>query len=280
MKYYCPTTVSELNQLLQNDSILDSSKFLSGGTDILPRWEHPDHLPEHLIDLKKIDTLSGISEGETHVSIGALTTVETLRKNEIINKYFQSISQAASQFAGVQIRHRATIGGNICNASPAGDLLPCLYAHHAEVEIRHSSGVKKVPINTFITGPGQTSLKSGEIVSKVTLNKTNSNSLFYKLGLRQSMAISVINFSMVYDLEEDSTFKSLTAACGAVAPTVVYLDEFSKSILNNTPIKEALETIDTLIAPIDDIRASASYRRTALKNVLSYFVTSISTKNT
>ncbi len=273
MKYYRPMTKDELLDLTSG---LTNLQFLSGGTDILPRWENPDQLPSHLIDLKNINTFCGISEDDTHVSIGALTTVETLRKSDVIHSHFQSIVDAASQFAGVQIRHRATVGGNICNASPAGDLIPCLLAHRAAVELIGSSGVRVVPLNIFFTGPGKTIMKEGEILTKIILKKTGEKSLFYKLGLRQSMAISVINFAIVYSLDSNGELKSLNIACGSCAPTVVYLNHFTKAILHKIPIDNAIDFVEKDIQPIDDIRASANYRRTALKNVLKYYMKRLS----
>ncbi len=269
MKYYTPSSLSELNDLfLQTNN--SKITILSGGTDILPRWEEGITLPKHLIDLKKIHSISGIVEHDNKIIIGALTTVQDIYKSELIKTKYTALHQAASQFAGVQIRHRATIGGNICNASPAGDLLPGLYVHNAMIELTGPNGTRKLPINKCITGVGKTTLNNNEIVSAVILEKTEELSVFYKLGLRQSMAISIVNFAIAYRQTSPNLFDLQSIAAGAVAPTVVYLKEFTKAVNEGLPLEKAISLIEHDISPIDDIRASADYRKTVLKNLLTH----------
>ncbi len=275
MKYFRPSTVNELEKLLSDKLILNSKQFLSGGTDILPRWENGVSPPKHLIDLKKVERLSGISKEGNNISIGTLTTIQQLKDNPNISKHFPSIIQATSSFAGVQIRHRATIGGNICNASPAGDLIPCLYVHNAKVELLSPRGVRIIPVDEFFIGPGKTTLQKDEFLTKIILPISNIKSMFYKLGLRQSMAISVVNFALSYDLNPDNTLKSLNIACGAVAPTVVYLKYLVNAIINGESVESVIDLIYKDISPIDDIRASAEYRRKALKNLIAYTINNL-----
>jgi len=271
MKYYTPSSLSELNDLFLQ---INESKIsiLSGGTDILPRWEEGITLPKHLIDLKKINSISGIVEHDDKIIIGALTTVQDIYKSELIKTKYTALHQAASQFAGVQIRHRATIGGNICNASPAGDLLPGLYVHNAMIEITESKGTRILPINEFIIGVGKTALKNNEIVSAIIFEKSEKLSIFYKLGLRQSMAISVVNFAISYRQTSQNRFDLPSIAVGAVAPTVVYLKEFTKAVNEGLSLEKTISLIEHDISPIDDIRASAEYRRTVLRNMIQHFV--------
>lgn len=245
--------------------------ILAGGTDLIPRWEQNKRLmPDVLIDIKKIDELSGIRENEDEIIIGALTTIQDIKSSKLIRKEFGAIFEAATQFAGVQIRHRATIGGNICNASPAADLLPGLYAHQAEIQLIGPGGHRFIPVSNFIVGPGETVMESEEIVSDIHLPRKGKKSLFYKLGLRRSMAIAVVNFAIVYDTNLDNSFTSLNITAGAVAPTIVFLKSFSDAIMNGVPLDEAIRLVDKDISPINDIRATANYRRTSLKNVLKY----------
>lgn len=238
----------------------------------MPRWEQGMPLPNQLIDLKKISGLTGIQERYNEITVGALTTVQDIKDSKLIQNNFTALSDAASQFAGVQIRHRATIGGNICNASPAGDLLPGLYVHGAKVTLLGPDGERQIPISDFILGPGETGLRPQEVLVSVKLPIRAVDSLFYKLGLRQAMAISVVNFAIVSHLNSSGSFSELIVAAGAVSPTVVYLDGFASAILDGRAIEEAIELVDDDIHPINDIRASAAYRRTALKNVLKYFI--------
>ncbi len=270
MKYFAPKSLEELKDLFLSNHDLN---ILAGGTDVLPRWQdNPSLKLDVLVDIKKIPELIGIKESETDIKIGALTTVQDLKKSELMKLKFSSIYEAACQFAGVQIRHRATIAGNICNASPAGDLLPGLYVHHAVIEIYGPKGERRVPIHHFITDVGQIALEKDEIVTAVILPKSTESSLFYKLGLRQSMAISVVNFAIACEQESMGTFKTLTIAAGSVAPTVVYLKSFTDAIFNGINADDAIQLVDDEISPIDDIRASGSYRKSALKNVLKHTI--------
>jgi len=272
VKYYTPRNTGDLSLML-SDLPHESTSFIAGGTDMMPSWEQEtSSLPNHLVDLKKIAGLSGIHESGDEITIGTLTTVQDIQNSELIQTKFTALSEAANQFAGVQIRNRATVGGNICNASPAGDLLPGLYAHNAVVSLVGHAGERQMPIGEFITGPGETKLQPLEILTSISLPIRKKHSLFYKLGLRQSMAISVVNFAIVYEINSDGLLKSLKVIAGAVAPTVVTLDRFSKAVVEGKDLDEAIELVDENIAPINDIRATAEYRSKALKNVLRFYI--------
>ncbi len=112
-----------------------SWQHLAGGTDLMPAWQLSRTMPAHLVDLKGLTELTGIRDGEGAITIGALATLAEVERNPLVGQYCPALADAAREFAGVQIRHRATIGGNICNASPAGDTLPPLYAHGAMVRL-------------------------------------------------------------------------------------------------------------------------------------------------
>lgn len=270
MHYSRPKEHSELVQLLETLP-LDQTVWLAGGTDLHPAWEQDRPLPKYLVDLKSLAYLSGISDSDKTVNIGALTTVEELKRDALIQSQFGALHQAAQQFAGVQIRHRATLGGNLCNASPAADLLPGLYVHGAQVEILSAEGKRLVPVADLIQGPGKTILDSREIITTIVLPKSKCKSIFYKLGLRQAMAIAVVNLAISYE-KDSSGFQSLVIAAGAVAPTVVYLKNFTRAVLEGIPLRAALPLVDKDIAPIDDLRATAEYRRKVLKNLLQYML--------
>ncbi len=236
----------------------------------MPGYENGRPLPVHLLDIKALPELRGIVERDHEIEIGALTTIEQIRANSAINTLFTALVEAADQFAGPQIRHRATIGGNLVNASPAGDTLPPLYAYGAVVKITGPAGERTVPLEEFITGPGQTTLAPGELVQSVILPKLRHRSLFYKLGLRQAMAIAVVNFAITYAVK-NGAFSHLAIAAGAVAPKVVLLDTLTEALVSRgATIDDAMHLVDNDISPIDDLRAPADYRRTVLKNVLAY----------
>lgn len=268
MKYYRPRTLDDFFNLCQS---LGSESFtlLAGGTDIMPRYESGKTLPDHLLDLKMISELNQVKVTEDEIIIGALTTIQNIQENPIIESEFSALHTASVDFAGAQIRHRGTMGGNICNASPAGDLLPALYAFEAILSIIGPDGEREISIQDFIQGPGKTALRDHEILAHIKLKRIDLHSEFIKVGLRQSMAISVVSVAFVHD----STFNRLRIAAGSVAPTVVLLDRFTSEFLKNkSKLADLLHLVDDEIAPIDDIRATAKYRRQVLKNLIKDFL--------
>lgn len=213
MKYFRPNTIDDYFKI-SNDMGKQDFTLYAGGTDLIPRYEGGHKLPGAIVDLKKLADFTGIKMVGDNIEIGAGTSIEEIKSSAIIKKHFNALYQSTLDFGSVQIRNRATIGGNICNASPAGDTLPALYSFNATVLLYHRNGERTLPLNEFILGPGKTVLRDGEILQTVILPLTTSNSMFYKLGLREAMAISVLNFAIVYNKNE------LTIAIGAVAPTI------------------------------------------------------------
>lgn len=245
-----------------------SCAILAGGTDLIAGYEGGRQLPEHLINIKAIADLKGIRKGKQHVEIGALTTIDALHQDALIRHHFPALVQACEEFGSAQIRHRATVGGNIVNASPAADTLPALYIYNASVKLRGIDGERVVNIREFILSPGEVDLQRGDLVHSILLPWPDHQSLFYKLGMRQAMAIAVVNYAILYKIS-DRRFIDLSVAAGAVAPSVVLLKSFTEAIVDEGAAPEqAIDLVDADIAPIDDIRATARYRRTVLKNLL------------
>ncbi len=271
MKFYQPTSIREFIEL--SASLSDQfATLLAGGTDLLPRYERGQALPDHLIDLKKLSDLYHINIKDDAVQIGALTSIQVIQEKPLIQSEFTALHMAAHDFAGAQIRHRGTIGGNIVNASPAGDLLPALYAFDAMLTLIGPEGERQLLIQDFILGPGKTALKENEILVSIGLKRRGYKSTFQKVGLRQSMAISVVNLAFVYS-EKEGVFDYLKIASGAVAPTVVTLDKLTSTILDNASKPEDWPLlIEADISPIDDIRATARYRKEVVINLVQAFL--------
>ena len=263
MKYFRPNTINNYFAISEDIGKQYFTLF-AGGTDLIPRYERGQKLPEVIIDLKKLPDFTGIKKVGDNIEIGAGTTIEELKNNDLIKTHFNALFQSTTDFGSVQIRNRATIGGNICNASPAGDTLPALYAFNAKLILRNKNGDRTVPIDEFILGPGKTAIKNGEILQAVIIPLSNSKSIFYKLGLREAMAISVVNFAIIYEQT------LLTIGLGAVAPTIIKLTGLEKY-----NIDQILEEVDNAISPIDDIRATAQYRRKVLQNMLRFELSKI-----
>ncbi|MCF7797292.1 MAG: FAD binding domain-containing protein [Lentisphaeria bacterium] len=259
----CLTLLSELPP--------DATVILAGGTDLMPRYEQGRILPNNLINIKHLTELQGITETENGIEIGGLTTIEALQHSDLIRQEYPALWRSTAQFAGVQIRNRATLAGNIANASPAGDTLPSLYLYHAKLKLvsRHASRTTR--LEDFLVGPGQTTQEPGELIQSIILPKVSGSSCFYKLGLRDAMAISVVNYALRYSNAEDGELTDLEITAGAVAPTIVFLDALTTAILGGeTNIAAWQALIEQDIAPIDDIRASADYRRKVLGRLISH----------
>ncbi len=274
MKYFRP---GNLDQYFEHMEAVDPSQaaILAGGTDLMPGYERGRALPEHLIDIKAIPGLDGIVDRDTEVEIGALSSIESLKRSATVRRHFPALAMAAGNFAGVQIRHRATLGGNIVNASPAGDTLPPLYAFDASVQIVGPDTERTIPVTDFIQGPGKVDLGPRELLRSVILPKRHLQSTFYKLGLRRAMAVAVVSFAVVY-ARRNRHFSNLAIAAGAVAPRVVYLNALSRVVIEDpSALGSAIDLVDEDVAPIDDLRASADYRRTVLKNMLKYTLESL-----
>lgn len=271
MIFYQPTSIREFIDLSVSLSGKESA-LLAGGTDLIPRFERGETMPDHLIDLKKMSDLYLINLYDDTVQLGAMTSIQDIQENQLIQLSFPALHMAAVDFAGAQIRHRGTIGGNIVNASPAGDLLPALYAFEAMLTLIGPEGERELPIQDFILGPGKTALKESEILLSVSLKRKPCKSTFHKVGLRQSMAISVVNLAIVYT-EKGGDFDYLRIACGAVAPTIVMLDKLTSTILDkSSEPKDWPKLIEADISPIDDIRATAKYRKRVLVNLVQAFL--------
>lgn len=267
MKYLRPHSIEQCLELLGSEKN-SNPILLAGGTDLMPRYEQGEDLPDSLIDLKHLPELSGIEETDTSLRIGSLATIQEICDHPAIRESFTALHEASYDFAGVQIRHRGTIGGNIINASPAGDLLPPLYVFNAMLECLGPEGQRVIPIKDFILGPGKTQLMQNEILIAIHLERTENESRFIKIGLREAMAISVVNLA-VLESNSYSDSDNLAIAAGAVAPTIVILDDFASAYAaGNRDWDELSDFIDQQIAPIDDIRATATYRRRVLKNLI------------
>ena len=252
---------------------------MAGGTDLLVRLRHAaiaDHRP--VLSIGSMAEVHGIrEEGET-LAIGAATTFSTIIKDPLIRAQAPLLALAAGQVGGPALRNMATIGGNICTASPAGDSLPPLYVHAAEVELLSRQGRRRLPIEAFIFGPGRTALGAGEIVTRILLPRGAHLPLqsFEKVGRRRAMAIAVTSFAGRIRLAEDGTVAAARFAWGSVAPTVVRFPDLEQELvgapLERATIRQAAAIVRSSVAPIDDLRATAQYRRTVAGNLLVRFL--------
>jgi xanthine dehydrogenase FAD-binding subunit len=188
--------------------------------------------------------------------------------------YLPVLIQALQTLGSPLIRNMGTIGGNICTASPAGDTLPPLYILQAEVELRTSSTSRVLPISEFITGPGETQLQKGEILTGVVVKKPEGYNIhhFEKIGQRKSLACAIASMAAMLRLSSSGVIEAAQLAWGSVGPTVVTAAAVNESLtgekLSFPTLAAAALKIKQILAPIDDVRASMDYRRTVSGNLL------------
>jgi xanthine dehydrogenase FAD-binding subunit len=283
----------------------------AGGTDLMVRRRGytgtlPD-VPPPVLFLDNIGELRALVVEDSNLRIGAGVTMDGLLAHPAVPELLR---RALAELAAPAIRNRATLGGNICNASPAADSLPPLYVHRAAVVLMSRTGERCLPIDEFILGPGKTVLRPDELLTEIVVpalpadvdhdsgdhrpKETAGVRLYYrKVGTRKANALSKLSaagFVRVDRLAADSTKSDPTAvigefrfALGAVAPVVVRLDDVGR-ILNGRPVEElsepetpwgVAEIVSRLIHPIGDQRSSAFYRREVAMNCCSEFLKQI-----
>ncbi len=251
--------------------------ILAGGTDLMPQSKtgrarfHPT-----LMNIRRIPELQGIGEASGMVRFGALATMTDLLENALVRSRFNALWQACDCFASDQLRNVATIGGNICNASPAGDTLVPLLVFDAHVVLASKAdgtlATRTVPLRDFLVGPGRTSRRPDELLTAVEVPLPNERfvSAFYKAGARPALDISAISIGVGAN-PAAGALNDARIAFGAVAPTAIRAPRTEATLegrLVAETIEPALKAADDEISPISDVRASAWYRRELIRNVL------------
>ncbi len=241
------------------------ARIIAGGTDLLLRMKENAVTPKLLIDLRRV-SLDKISCTEDEMSLGARVTLSRVLDNASVASLFPALGEACRHFAAPPVRNRATVGGNLVNASPAGDLHTPLMAYDASVVLTTRTSNRVVPLTDFFLGPGQTVVEPDEILTeiKLPLMPQKTAAKFVKLGLRKSMAISVVNLTTRITLAETGVVNDARIALGAMAPTPVRALE-AESLLDGNKISEdlisrAARQASRQTRPIGDLRASARYR--------------------
>ena len=244
-------------------------RFVAGSTDFLIRWRMGNWTPDYVVNIQHIPTLSRVSFSRRNgLRLGALTTVQTIEDHPAVRRYYPALAASAASFAGVQVRNLATVGGNICNASPAGDTLPALLAFDAQCRAVGPDGERWVPLDQFFTAPGQTVLAPGELLAELRLPAppANSGSLYIKHSPRGAMDIATVGVASVISLENGGkTCGNVRIGLGAVAPTPVRAYTAEDLLRGNEITPELLDAAareaQDKVTPITDVRGSASYRK-------------------
>lgn len=243
----------------------------AGCTDLFPATEAPA-LRGPVLDVTAIGALRGITRDAAGWRIGAATSWSAIRAADL-PPAFDMLKLAAREVGSVQIQNAGTIGGNLCNASPAADGVPPLLALDASVELQSTAGRRVLPLGDFLTGPRRTALASGELLTAVLVPAAAAagRSDFLKLGARQYLVISIAMVAARVEMDGDRIRRAALAvgACGPVATRLPALESALQGVsLTDAPGRVAPERVASALSPIDDIRADAAYRAEAAAELL------------
>lgn len=258
--WYQPTTVDEVLDLILEK---ENCQLMAGGTDLLVRWKRGIGEPKNVVSLKQVRELGDIWAGETGLELGAMVQVADLPRNILIQERFPALVAAALRHSSPLIRNLATVVGNICNASPAADLVPALLVYGAQVKLQRRGRERLIPLKAFFAGPGKTVVESGELVTAVLLPapRAATRSAFAKDGKRKAHEIAVVNCAVGFEAE-DALMTNLRVAMGAVGPTPILLEGLDWFTANSEANIERLnQIIAAAVRPITDQRATDWYRR-------------------
>lgn len=271
MGYFRPRTLADALAVLDAESPV----VAAGCTDLFPARPGPE-LIGTVLDITGIDEMTGISQHANGWRIGAAVTWSELLQADLPPAY-DGLKQAAREVGAIQIQNMGTLGGNLCNASPAADGVPPLLTLGADVELVSRAGSRLVPLADFILGPRRTDLQNGELLTAVHLGKTEGRSAFLKLGARRYLVISIV-MAAVRIAEKDGLVSEAALSVGACSPVAVRLPAL-EAALTGKPLAVAADfdtdLLSSALTPLSDIRADAAYRRHAAAELLRRALSSL-----
>jgi CO/xanthine dehydrogenase FAD-binding subunit len=269
--------------LLEPRSLADAVKMLrdegplvpmAGCTDLYVALNFGTLRPRRFLNLWNLDALRGIEARGQMLRIGALTTYTGLITSGVIRRRLPMLAAAAREVGGVQIQNRGTLGGNVANASPAGDTLPVLLAADAIVVLLSAAGTRRVPMTSFYTGYRQTAARPDELIVRFEIPAVRGRQWFRKVGTRAAQAISKIVVAGVWDKAHSGAPPRL--AMGSVAPIPLRLSQTEQALGSGVSLAEAQAILQREITPIDDLRSTEEYRRQVAANLLGQFCAEVS----
>lgn len=270
---FTPNTIAEAVELLADPEL--GAIPVAGCTDLLVVDTATGRRHKTVVDLTRISALHGIRETISHAEIGAMTTFSELRRHPTITAHFPILAKIAGTIGGWQIQNRATLGGNIANASPVGDSLPVLLALDAELELASPSGSRTLAYHAMHLAYRKTALAPGELIASVRLplpSKT-SRQFVKKVGTREAQAISKVVVALTADVDPSAnTLGHVRCAAGSVAATPVRLHSVEQGCegrVADAALADAAERLArAAVTPIDDVRSTAQYRAWTLGRIV------------
>ena len=269
--YHAPVTLKDALRLLAPGGDGAPSKPLAGGSDLIVQMGAGRHRPSSLIDLKRIPEMTGITRHEGGWRIAAATSCAVMGEHAELRAEWPGVVEAANLIGSKQVQGRATVAGNLCNASPGGDSVPALIAAGAVVEIGSIGAdgtvrVRELPVEAVPQGPGRTTLAPGELVLAVRLPKrgARASDAYLRLIPRTEMDIAVVGCGVSLELDADGRIVTARVSLGAVAPTALLVPEAAAALIGSKLDAEALAkaaaAASAACKPIDDKRGTAAYR--------------------
>ncbi len=260
--YHRPTDLDEALRILAAEPV----RIAAGCTDLFPATE-AKALSGPILDIAAIEGLRGITSTDAGIRIGAATTWTDVIRADLAPA-FDALKLAAREVGSVQIQNAGTVAGNLCNASPAADGVPCLLVLDASVELASAQGRRSLPLSEFLMGPRRTALEPGEMMTAITIPKMalSGRSSFLKLGARKYLVISIAMVAARLEVEDD-TIREAAVAVGSCGPVATRLPALESTLIG-VPVGESGrvvhgDLVEPFLDPIADIRASAAYRREA-----------------
>ena len=266
--YAAPTSVEEALSVLEsqaNDG--QRTQILAGGTDVLVQMRSIDKEPRTLVDIKHLAETNELSIGADEIFIGAAIPSAALNENDELKGLLPGLIEAADLIGSTQIQGRATIGGNLCNSSPAGDTIPALVAVSAVCVIASPGGSREVDVGDFVTGVGQNCLESNEFLVGLKIPRPGNNSAdaYLRFIPRPEMDIAVAGAGVALTLDDGGTCTAARVAIGAVAPTVLLVEAAASALVGTKVDDDALNAAaaacSDAASPITDKRGTVEYRK-------------------
>jgi carbon-monoxide dehydrogenase medium subunit len=282
LAYHAPATIEEAVKLLLASP---DACPLGGGTDLIVQMRSGRIAPSAIVDLKRIAGLTGVRRRGEGFAIGAATPCTALQEDAALLAAWPGVVEAANLIGSVQVRNRATMAGNLCNASPAADSVPALVAAGATCLIAGPAGQREEPVERLPVGPGQSALAPGEFVVDIRLpaRPRGGGDAYLRSIPRTEMDIAVVGAGAALVLDTDGRCTAARIAVGAVAPTVLLVEAAGDVLVGTRLDDDALEAMAEAVRaacrPIDDKRGPASYR-TAMAGVLARRVVMIAAQRT
>lgn len=280
MAYHAPDTIDAAVALLASDP---AAQLLAGGTDLIVQMRSGRVAPSAIVDLKRIAGMSGVRSHAGGFAIGATTPCTALKEHPGLAAAWPGVVEAANLIGSVQVRNRATMAGNLCNASPAADSVPALVAAGARVLVAGPNGKREVAVEDIPVSPGKTSLASGEFVAEIRIpaRPVGGGDAYLRSIPRTEMDIAVVGAGVSLIVDGDGVCTAARVALGAVGPTVVLVEDAAAALIGSRFEDKALEAMAEAVRaasnPIDDKRGTIAYRK-AMAAVLARRVTLIALK--